>query len=112
MEAVQDTHAICEAAICYTGDILDPKRDEVFAEVLRHAGEGARENGRAFPRDQGHGRASAGPTPRSALVKALKEEIGIPIHFHTHDTSGINAGLDPPRRAMPAWMSSISRSPR
>ena len=26
MEAVQETHAICEAAICYTGDILDPKR--------------------------------------------------------------------------------------
>ena len=28
MEAVQETHAICEAAICYTGDILDPKRDK------------------------------------------------------------------------------------
>src|SRR5205823_11768651 len=25
------------------------------------------------------------------LVKRLKEEVGIPIHFHTHDTSGINA---------------------
>jgi pyruvate carboxylase len=28
MEAVQQTDAICEAAICYTGDILDPKRDK------------------------------------------------------------------------------------
>ena len=28
MEAVQETHAVCEAAICYTGDILDPKRDK------------------------------------------------------------------------------------
>jgi pyruvate carboxylase len=28
MEAVHDTHAICEAALCYTGDILDPKRDK------------------------------------------------------------------------------------
>ena len=28
MEAVQDTHAICEAAICYTGDILDPQRNK------------------------------------------------------------------------------------
>src|SRR5205085_10459396 len=28
MEAVQDTHAICEAAICYTGDILDPARSK------------------------------------------------------------------------------------
>src|SRR6202008_1745524 len=25
------------------------------------------------------------------LVKALKEEIGIPIHLHTHDTSGVAA---------------------
>src|SRR6202034_1460917 len=31
------------------------------------------------------------PYAASALVKALKEEIGIPVHFHTHDTSGINA---------------------
>ena len=50
MEAVQETHAICEAAICYTGDILDPKRDEVFAEVLREAGEGTGKDGRAHPR--------------------------------------------------------------
>ena len=28
MEAVQETHAVCEAAICYTGDILDPKRSK------------------------------------------------------------------------------------
>src|SRR5262249_26293554 len=28
MEAVHDTHALCEAAVCYTGDILDPKRDK------------------------------------------------------------------------------------
>ena len=31
------------------------------------------------------------PYAAYALVKALKEEIGVPIHFHTHDTSGINA---------------------
>ncbi len=31
------------------------------------------------------------PFAAQALVKALKEEIGIPIHFHTHDTSGMKA---------------------
>ena len=31
------------------------------------------------------------PYAAEKLVKALREEIGIPIHFHTHDTSGINA---------------------
>jgi len=32
------------------------------------------------------------PYAAHALVKALKDEVGVPIHFHTHDTSGINAG--------------------
>ena len=31
------------------------------------------------------------PYAAHALVKALKDEVGLPIHFHTHDTSGINA---------------------
>jgi pyruvate carboxylase len=31
------------------------------------------------------------PYAAQKLVKALKDEVGIPIHFHTHDTSGINA---------------------
>ena len=31
------------------------------------------------------------PYAAEKLVKALRDEIGIPIHFHTHDTSGINA---------------------
>ena len=48
--------AICEAAICYTGDILDPKRDKYTLELLRRPGEGAGEARRAHPRHQGHGR--------------------------------------------------------
>ena len=32
------------------------------------------------------------PYAAYALVKALREEVDVPIHFHTHDTSGINAG--------------------
>ena len=32
------------------------------------------------------------PYAAYALVKALRDEVGVPIHFHTHDTSGINAG--------------------
>ncbi len=47
---------ICEAAICYTGDILDPKTAKVQPEVLRRSGQGAGEDGRAHPGHQGHGR--------------------------------------------------------
>ena len=42
--------AICEAAICYTGDILDPGAHEVLARVLRAAGQGAGRDGHAHPR--------------------------------------------------------------
>ena len=37
------------------------------------------------------------PYAAHALVKALRDEVGVPIHFHTHDTSGINAGERPAR---------------
>ena len=63
MEAVRKTHAICEAAICYTGDILDPKRDKYSLEYYVAHGEGTGAHGRAHPGDQGHGRTAAGPTP-------------------------------------------------
>ena len=66
------TDAICEAAICYTGDILDPKRDKYTLKYLRRPGEGAGEARHALPGDQGHGRAAASRTPRKKLVKALR----------------------------------------
>ena len=56
MEAVQDTHAVCEAALCYTGDILDERRDKYSLKYYVQAGQGTGEDGRAHPRHQGHGR--------------------------------------------------------
>src|SRR5438477_5727932 len=83
MEAVQKTHAICEAAICYTGDILDPKRTKyslkyyvVMAKELERMGA----HFLAIKDMAGLCR----PYAAQALVKALKDEVGIPIHFHTH----------------------------
>ncbi len=90
MEAARSTHAICEAAICYTGDILDPSRDKYS---LKHYVKLARE----LERMGAHFLAikdMAGlckPYAARALVRALKGEIGMPVHFHTHDTSGVNA---------------------
>jgi pyruvate carboxylase len=90
MDAVQETHAICEAALCYTGDILDDRRDKFS---LRYYVKLARE----LERMGAHILAikdMAGlcrPYAAQKLVKALKEEVGLPIHFHTHDTSGIAA---------------------
>jgi pyruvate carboxylase len=77
------------------GDLLHrrPVRSgaaEVQPEVLRRSGQAAGEGRRPHPRHQGHGRRLP---PRAAreLVRALKQEVGLPIHFHTHDTSGIAA---------------------
>ena len=90
MEAVQETHAICEAALCYTGDILDPRRDKYSLKYYVDLGKELEKMGAhilAIKDMAGLCR----PHAAYKLVKALKEEIGIPVHFHTHDSSGINA---------------------
>jgi len=86
----EQTDAICEAAICYTGDILDPKRTKYS---LKYYVKMAKELVQMGTHILGI-KDMAGlcrPYAAYALVKALREEIDIPIHFHTHDTSGINA---------------------
>ncbi len=91
MDAINHNgQTICEAAICYTGDILDPARTKYS---LRYYRELAKE----LERMGAHVLAikdMAGlcrPFAAFQLVKALKEEVGLPIHFHTHDTSGTSA---------------------
>jgi pyruvate carboxylase len=90
MEAVQKTHAICEAAICYTGDILDPARTKYSLKYYISMAKELEQMGAHFLAIKDMA-GLCRPYAAHALVKALKEEIGIPVHFHTHDTSGINA---------------------
>jgi pyruvate carboxylase len=90
MRAVRETHGVCEAAICYTGDILDPARTKYSLKYYVKMAKELESMGAhilAIKDMAGLCR----PYAAQALVKALREEIGIPIHFHTHDTSGINA---------------------
>ncbi len=90
MDAVLEADKVCEAVVCYTGDILDPQRSkydlEYFTTMARQlAGAGAHVIGL---------KDMAGllkPAAATILIKALKEETGLPVHFHTHDTSGIAA---------------------
>jgi pyruvate carboxylase len=90
MQAVRDTHAICEAAICYTGDILDPARTKYSLDYyVKMARELERMGAHILAIKDMAGLCR--PYAARALVKALREAIGIPIHFHTHDTSGVNA---------------------
>jgi pyruvate carboxylase len=90
MQAVRKTKSICEAAICYTGDIMDPKRDKYSLEYyVRMAQELERMGAHVLAIKDMAGLCK--PYAAERLVKTLREAVGIPIHFHTHDTSGLNA---------------------
>ena len=90
MESVQDTHAICEAAVCYTGDILDPKRDKYSLKYYVKLAKELEKMGAHFLAIKDMA-GLCRPYAAKKLVKALKDEVGIPIHFHTHDTAGVQA---------------------
>jgi pyruvate carboxylase len=90
IDAVRESGALCEAAICYTGDLFDGSRPKYN---LQYYVSMAKELERAGANILGI-KDMAGvckPNAAYALVKALKQETGLPIHFHTHDTSGIAA---------------------
>ena len=90
MEAVRKTRSICEAAVCYTGDILDPAREKYSLQYyVRLAKELERMGAHVLAIKDMAGVCK--PYAAYKLVKTLREEIGLPVHFHTHDTSGINA---------------------
>ena len=90
MEAVLETGALCEASICYTGDILDESRskyDLKYYVKLAKELEGMGAHILAIKDMAG----LCKPYAAAKLVSTLKDEVGIPIHFHTHDTSGVQA---------------------
>ncbi|MDO4231216.1 MAG: pyruvate carboxylase, partial [Lautropia sp.] len=87
IDAVRETGAICEGTLCYTADIFDasrPKYDLKYYVNLAKQLEKAGCNVLGIKDMSGVCR----PRAAGALVKALREEVGLPIHFHTHDTSG------------------------
>jgi pyruvate carboxylase len=90
IDAVLESGRLCEAAICYTGNLNDPTHTKYdLAYYVRLAKELERTGAHILGIKDMAGLCQ----PRAAyrLVKALKEEIGLPVHFHTHDTSGIAA---------------------
>src|SRR5205085_8257230 len=90
MQAVRKTKSICQAAICYTGDILDPRRDKYsLAYYVRMAKELERMGAHMLAIKDMAGLCK--PYAAEKLVKTLRQVLEIPIHFHTHDTSGLNA---------------------
>ncbi len=90
MDAVVESGMICEAAICYTGDIINPNRPKYnLAYYIDLAKQLERMGAHILAIKDMAGLCK--PEAAKQLVRALKQEIGIPIHFHTHDTAGIQA---------------------
>lgn len=87
VEEVLKTGKVAEGCLCYTGDILDPTRDKYS---LQYYVKTAKELEKMGVHILGI-KDMAGllkPYAAKALIKTLKEEISLPIHLHTHDTSG------------------------
>ncbi len=118
MDAVQESGKVCEGTICYTGDILNPDRAKYD---LKYYVAMARELEAAGAHVLGL-KDMAGllkPAAARILIKALKEEVDLPIHFHTHDTAGVacatilaaaEAGVDAVDCAMDALSGNTSQA--
>jgi len=90
MKAVRDNNKICEATLCYTGDILDknrPKYDLNYYLDLAKRLEDAGAHMLAVKDMAGLMK----PAAARELFGHLREQTDLPLHFHTHDTSGIAA---------------------
>ncbi|WP_370310958.1 pyruvate carboxylase [Salipiger bermudensis] len=117
MDAVIDSGKVCEGTICYTGDILDPDRAKYDLKYYVEMGKSLRDAG-AHVLGLKDMAGLLKPSAAGPLVKALKEEVGLPIHFHTHDTSGAGiatileaarAGVDAVDAAMDALSGNTSQ---
>jgi pyruvate carboxylase len=118
IDAVCETGRLCEAAICYTGNLSNPRERKYTLDYYVRL---ARELKAAGTHILGI-KDMAGlcqPDAARALVRAIKDETGLPVHFHTHDTSGIaaasvfaaiDAGADAVDGAMDA-MSGLTSQP-
>lgn len=117
MDAVLEANKVCEGTVCYTGDILDPARAKydlkyyvARAQELKAAGAhilGLKDMAGLLK-----------PAAAKILVKTLRTEVGLPVHFHTHDTSGAaaatilaacDAGVDAVDAAMDAFSGGTSQ---
>ena len=117
IDAVLETGKLCEAAICYTGDITDPARRKYDLDYyLRLAAELQAAGAHVLGIKDMAGVCR--PEAARRLVSRLRQEIDLPIHFHTHDTSGaglasvlaaIEAGVDAVDAALDSMSGSTSQ---
>ena len=118
MDAVIESDKVCEGTICYTGDITNPDRAKYD---VKYYVDMAQEMEAAGAHVLGLKDMAGLMKPGAArvLIRALKQEVGLPIHFHTHDTAGVatatilaasEAGVDAVDCAMDALSGNTSQA--
>ncbi|MEM9240761.1 MAG: pyruvate carboxylase, partial [Pseudomonadota bacterium] len=118
MDAVIESGKVCEGTICYTGDITNPDRAKYD---VKYYVDMAQEMEAAGAHVLGLKDMAGLMKPGAArvLIRALKQEVGLPIHFHTHDTAGVatatilaasEAGVDAVDCAMDALSGNTSQA--
>ena len=117
LDAVLEEGKVAEGAICYTGDLFDPARAKYDLKYYVNL---AKELEKAGVHILGL-KDMAGllkPAAAQVLIRTLKQEVGLPIHLHTHDTSGaaaatvlaaVEAGVDAVDAAMDALSGTTSQ---
>ena len=118
MDAVVESGKVCEGSICYTGDLLSPDRSKYDLKYYVDMGKELKAAG-AHVLGLKDMAGLLKPASATILVKALKEEVGLPLHFHTHDTAGTavativaasEAGVDAVDCAMDALSGNTSQA--
>src|SRR5690625_4356976 len=102
IEAVRENNKIAEASICYTGNVLDTGKNKYdFSYYIKLAKELEQAGAHILGIKDMAGLLK--PEAAYQLISRLKDAIDLPIHLHTHDTSGngismytnaIRAGVD------------------
>ena len=117
MDAVRKANKVCEGTICYTGDFMSPERSKYDLKYYIKMGQDLKQAG-AHVLGLKDMAGLLKPAQARVLIKALKDEVGLPIHFHTHDTSGgsiatvlaaAEAGVDAVDAAMDAFSGNTSQ---
>lgn len=86
------TGGLAEGSICYTGDILDSSKTKYNLKYYLQLAKDI-ENAGAHILGVKDMAGLLKPNAAYELISALKSEINIPIHLHTHDTSSIQAAM-------------------
>jgi len=117
MDAVLESGKICEGTICYTGDLLDPVQQKYTVDYYVKMAKELEAAGAHVLGVKDMAGVLKAPAAK-VLFSALKDAVDLPIHFHTHDTSGAaiatimaasDAGVDAVDAAMDAFSGNTSQ---